>query len=79
MHWHDHYEMWAATEGDRAVGGAPGFTLFMPEKMTTPFLLNVGQLQAGDTIHVAVGPNTTDGNDDFSIVFNETRNPVPWG
>lgn len=27
-------------EGGGAVGGTPGFTLFMPEKMTTPFLLN---------------------------------------
>lgn len=48
---------------------------------TLPFVLNVGQLQTGDTIYVAVGPNTTDGNDsfslDFSIVFNETGNPVP--
>ena len=48
---------------------------------TLNFNHNVGQLQAGDTIYVCVGPNTTDGNDsftlDFSIVFNELGNPVP--
>jgi hypothetical protein len=48
---------------------------------TLPFNQNVGQLQAGDTIYVCVGPNTTDGNDsfslDFSISFNELGNPVP--
>ena len=48
---------------------------------TLPFVLNVGQLQPGDTIYVAVGPNTTDGNDsfslDFSVVFKETGNPLP--
>ena len=48
----------------------------------TPFVFdqNVGQLQPGDTIYVAVGPNTTDGSDsfqlDFSIVFKETGNPL---
>lgn len=42
--------------------------------------LNVGQLQAGDTIYVCVGPNTVDGNDsfqiDFSIYCNEIANPL---
>lgn len=48
----------------------------------TPFAFdqNVGLLQAGDTIFVAIGPNTTDGSDsfqlDFSIVFKETGNPL---
>lgn len=41
--------------------------------------LNMGQLQAGDTIYVCVGPNTVDGNDSFSIDFsiyaNEIANP----
>ena len=41
--------------------------------------LNVGQLQAGDTIYVCVGPNTVDGNDsfqlDFSVYINEIANP----
>jgi len=45
-----------------------------------PFSLNVGYLDAGDTIYVAVGPNTTDGNDsfslDFSVLFHETANPL---
>lgn len=48
---------------------------------TLPFVLNVGYLAEGDTIYVAVGPNTTDGNDsfsmDYSIVFHETVNPLP--
>lgn len=48
---------------------------------TLAFNHNVGQLQPGDTIYVCVGPNTTDGNDsfslDFSVVFNELGNPVP--
>jgi hypothetical protein len=48
---------------------------------TLNFNHNVGQLQVGDTIYVCVGPNTTDGNDsfsiDFSIAFNEVANPVP--
>ncbi|MDB6139394.1 MAG: hypothetical protein JWO94_2466 [Verrucomicrobiaceae bacterium] len=42
--------------------------------------LNVGQLQAGDTIYVCVGPNTVDGSDSFSIDFsiycNEIANPL---
>ncbi|MEW6304067.1 MAG: hypothetical protein AB1705_11380 [Verrucomicrobiota bacterium] len=46
---------------------------------TAVFNLNVGFLEAGDTIHVCVGPNTTDGSDsfsmDFSIVFKENGNP----
>jgi hypothetical protein len=48
---------------------------------TLTFDQNVGQLQAGDTIYVCVGPNTNDGSDsftmDFSIVFKETGNPLP--
>jgi hypothetical protein len=48
---------------------------------TINFNHNVGQLQVGDIIYVGVGPNTTDGNDsfslDYSIVFNPTANPVP--
>jgi len=48
---------------------------------TLPFDINIGYMEAGDTIYVAVGPNTTDGNDsfslDFSVVFNETVNPLP--
>lgn len=42
--------------------------------------LNVGQLQAGDTIYVCVGPNTADGSDSFSIDYsiycNEIANPL---
>jgi hypothetical protein len=47
---------------------------------TLNYSLNVGLLQAGDTIYVAVGPNTNDGNDsfglDFSILYKETGNPL---
>jgi hypothetical protein len=48
---------------------------------TLNFNQNVGFLEAGDTIYVAVGPNTNDGNDsfslDFSISFKENGNPLP--
>ncbi|HYF35387.1 MAG TPA: hypothetical protein VD994_08875, partial [Prosthecobacter sp.] len=52
-----------------------------PPAGTLNFDGNVGLLQAGDTIYVGIGPNTTDGNDgftlDFSIVFKENGNPLP--
>ncbi len=48
---------------------------------TLNFNQNVGFLAAGDTIYVAVGPNTADAYDsftmDFNIVFLETGNPLP--
>lgn len=48
---------------------------------TLNFNQNVGYLNAGDTIYVAVGPNTSDSYDsftmDFNIVFLETGNPLP--
>ena len=48
---------------------------------THNFSLNVGQLQPGDTIYVAFGPNLSDGSDgfshDFSVIFKETGNPLP--
>lgn len=51
-----------------------------PAAGTINFNGNVGYLEPGDTIYVGVGPNTTDGNDgftvDFSIVFKETGNPL---
>ena len=41
--------------------------------------INTGLMQAGDTIYVCVGPNTSDGSDSFSIDFsiycNELANP----
>ena len=47
---------------------------------TFTFNQNVGYLAAGDTIYVGVGPNADDGSDsfnlDFSIVFNESVNPL---
>ncbi|MDZ4289416.1 MAG: hypothetical protein U0984_15740, partial [Prosthecobacter sp.] len=52
-----------------------------PPAGTLNFNGNVGFLEAGDTIYVGIGPNTTDGNDgftlDFSIVFKENGNPLP--
>lgn len=51
-----------------------------PPASTLNFNGNVGYLEPGDTIYVGIGPNTTDGNDgftvDFSIVFKETGNPL---
>jgi hypothetical protein len=52
-----------------------------PAATTLNFDQNVGFLQAGDAIYVAVGPITTDGNDsfslDYSISFKESGNPLP--
>jgi hypothetical protein len=47
---------------------------------TLNFDQNVGYLAAGDTVYIAVGPNTNDGYDsftmDFNISFLETGNPM---
>jgi hypothetical protein len=52
-----------------------------PPASTLNFDGNLGYLEVGDTIYVGIGPNTTDGNDgfsmDYSIVFKETGNPLP--
>ncbi|MHA3775701.1 hypothetical protein ACXR0O_29655 [Verrucomicrobiota bacterium sgz303538] len=69
------------TETNNGATFTQKFSSLYAAGQTLPFVLNVGYLQAGDTIYVAVGPNTTDGNDsfslDFSVVFNEAVNPVP--
>jgi len=48
---------------------------------TLNFDQNVGYLAVGDTVYVAVGPNTSDSYDsftmDFNISFLETGNPLP--
>jgi hypothetical protein len=45
----------------------------LPNATNTTFDLLLGQLKAGDTIYVGVGPNTADGNDNFSWDFSIAR------
>jgi len=46
-----------------------------PSVTAFPFQSNVGQLQAGDTIYVGIGPNLSDGSDSFSLDYNIVYNP----
>jgi hypothetical protein len=69
------------TETNNGATFAQKYSSLYAAGTTLNFNQNVGFLEAGDTIYVGVGPNTTDGNDsfslDFSVSFNEGSNPIP--
>ena len=44
---------------------------------TDDFDMRLGELSAGDTIYVAVGPKTTDGADSFALDFSLEYVPLP--
>ncbi len=49
------------------------FRDFLPNAQNTTFDFLLGQLNAGDTIYVGVGPNAVDGNDNFNWDFSIAR------
>lgn len=69
------------TETNNGATFAQKYSSLYAQGTTLNFNQNVGFLAAGETIYVAVGPNTNDGNDsfslDFRISFNENSNPLP--
>lgn len=65
-------DLWIGRDGQ-----TPVHTQFMPKSASTQqFDVPLGQVHAGDTVYVALGPHLTDGCDGFSLDFSLSNGDV---